>query len=72
MKKQLAQKSVDAYLDNFFNYLMVEKGLSKNTIASYSRDLQKFINYLEKNNRADVSRVTNLEIISFLVEVKSQ
>ncbi len=72
MKKQLAQKSVDAYLDNFFNYLMVEKGLSKNTIESYSRDLQKFINYLEKNNRADVSRVTNLEIISFLVEVKSQ
>jgi integrase/recombinase XerD len=72
MKKQPPQKSVDAYLDNFFNYLMVEKGLSKNTIESYSRDLQKFITYLEKNNRADVSRVTNLEIMSFLVEVKSQ
>ncbi len=31
MKKRLAQNSVDAYLDNFLNYLMVEKGLSKNT-----------------------------------------
>jgi integrase/recombinase XerD len=72
MKKQPPQKSVDAYLDNFFNYLMVEKGLSKNTIESYSRDLQKFITYLEKNNHAEVSRVTNLEIMSFLVEVKSQ
>ena len=61
-----------AFLDNFLNYLMVEKGLSKNTIESYSRDLQKFITYLEKNNRSDISRVTNLEIMSFLVEIKSQ
>ena len=72
MKKQLPKNSVDAYLDNFLNYLMVEKGLSKNTIESYSRDLQKFITYLEKNNRSDISRVTNLEIMSFLVEIKSQ
>ncbi|HPD61334.1 MAG TPA: site-specific tyrosine recombinase XerD [Thermodesulfobacteriota bacterium] len=63
---------MDAYLDNFLNYLMVEKGLAKNTIESYSRDLQKFITYLEKNNRADVSCVTSLDIMSFLVEVKSQ
>jgi len=72
MKKHLSQKSVDAYLDNFLNYLMVEKGLSKNTIESYSRDLQKFITYLEKNNRVDVSEVANLDIMAFLVEVKSQ
>ena len=72
MKKHRSQKSVDAYLDNFLNYLMVEKGLSKNTIESYSRDLQKFITYLEKNNRVDVTEVTNLDIMAFLVEVKSQ
>jgi integrase/recombinase XerD len=72
MKKHLTHNSTDVYLDNFLNYLVVEKGLSKNTIQSYNRDLQKFITYLEKNNCADVSRVTNLEIISFLVEVKSQ
>lgn len=72
MKKHRSQKSVDAYLDNFLNYLMVEKGLSKNTIESYSRDLQKFITYLEKNNRVDVTEVINLDIMAFLVEVKSQ
>jgi Site-specific recombinase XerD len=72
MKKHPSQNSVDAYLDNFLNYLMVEKGLSKNTIESYSRDLQKFITYLEKNNRTEVSLITNLDIMSFLVEVKSQ
>ena len=72
MKKHCAQNSIDGYLDNFLNYLMVEKGLSKNTIESYSRDVQKFIVYLEKNNCSDVSRITNLDIISFLVEIKSQ
>jgi len=72
MKKHLSHNSVDAHLDNFLNYLMIEKGLSKNTIENYSRDLQKFITYLEKNNCADLGRVTNLHIMSFLVEVKSQ
>src|SRR4030042_5903805 len=72
MKKHSPKNSIDAYLDNFLNYLTVEKGLSKNTIESYSRDLQKFITYLEKNNCTDVSRITNLDIMSFLVEIKSQ
>jgi integrase/recombinase XerD len=72
MMKHSPKNSIDAYLDNFLNYLMVEKGLSKNTIESYSRDLQKFITYLEKNNCTDVSRITNLDIMSFLVEIKSQ
>ena len=57
MKKQPPQKSVDAYLDNFLNYLMVEKGLSKNTIESYSRDLQKFTTYLEKNKGEKLKKV---------------
>lgn len=72
MKDQISRKSVDAYLDNFLHYLIVEKGLSKNTLESYSRDLQKFINFLEQNNIPDIDQVTNLEIMSFLLAIKSQ
>ena len=29
---------MDHYLDLFLNYLLVEKGLTKNTLEAYSRD----------------------------------
>ena len=32
--------------NSYFNFLLVEKGLSKNTLAAYKRDLNKFDQYL--------------------------
>jgi len=63
---------IDKHIDNFFNYIVIEKGLSNNTVVSYSRDLRKFIDFLGKNEISDLSRVTNVHIVSFLVELKSQ
>jgi len=37
---------MDRYLDLFLNYLLVEKGAAANTIAAYSRDLAKYLNFL--------------------------
>ena len=39
------------HLVDFFNYLSIEKGLSKNTISSYQRDLQKYFEYLSINSQ---------------------
>lgn len=36
-------------LSNFFNFLSIEKGLSKNTITAYRRDLDRFFHYLSIN-----------------------
>jgi len=38
----------DRLLDEFLNHLTVEKGLSKNTIEAYSRDIIKYFTFLEK------------------------
>ena len=35
-------------LDQFISHLRVERGLSENTVSSYSSDLVKYFNYLEK------------------------
>ncbi|MBW1678598.1 MAG: site-specific tyrosine recombinase XerD [Deltaproteobacteria bacterium] len=68
----MKKSSFDTYIDNFSNYLIVERGLAKNTLESYSRDLQKFINYLDKKGVQDLAQVSNLNVMSFLLELKSQ
>ena len=37
----------DELLDRFINFLRVEKGLSPNTLESYSRDLVGYLRFLE-------------------------
>ena len=37
----------DELLDRFINFLRVEKGLSRNTLESYSRDLVGYLRFLE-------------------------
>jgi integrase/recombinase XerD len=34
-------------VERYFSYLAVEKGLSKNTLEAYRRDLKKFTSFLE-------------------------
>lgn len=36
---------MDRHIDQFINYIAVEKGLSLNTVAAYSQDLQKLSNF---------------------------
>ena len=59
----------DSNLRSFFDYLFIEKGLSKNTIKAYGVDLKGFINWLNNNKKIKYTKVTELQInnyISFL------
>ena len=38
---------LDTALDRFLDYIVVEKGLSPNTVASYARDLRGYIDTIE-------------------------
>ncbi|MFH1855618.1 MAG: site-specific tyrosine recombinase XerD [Candidatus Omnitrophota bacterium] len=52
-------------IEDFLNYLSVERGLSGNTIYNYRFDLDKFFDYLNKIKKTDINGV-NKEIISAL------
>jgi integrase/recombinase XerD len=53
----------------FLDYLAVEKGLSKNTLESYGRDIGKYANFLEKkgvNSFSEAGRTEMRELVESL------
>ena len=49
----------------YLNYLAVERGLSKNTISAYRRDLGYFLSYLSHASLTDFSNVRAEDVLSF-------
>lgn len=39
---------MNRYLDEFINYIMIERGLSKNTYKSYKKDIEKYLFFVDK------------------------
>ncbi|MBI2353593.1 MAG: site-specific tyrosine recombinase XerD [Deltaproteobacteria bacterium] len=58
------------YLDLFISYLSVEKGLSANTQEAYSRDLARYLDFLERQGRTTPATVKSSDIASFLGKLK--
>lgn len=59
------------FIDSFFTNLVVEKGLSKNTIESYRRDIKNFNNFLlnkKISSPNDIKYNNILEFISSLTD----
>ncbi len=57
---------MDVFFDNFINYIKVERGLSDNTVESYSRDLVRFSRFLDDLNISPVM-ITPDQIVQFVV-----
>lgn len=60
------------YLDLFLSYLVVEKGLSDNTLEAYNRDIERYLSFLERQNIAQPGRIRPLDIASFLAWLKEK
>lgn len=57
-------------LQSFIRFLSVERGLSKNTLESYERDLQQFVNYLERQGITAWKETSKANIVGFLSQLK--
>ena len=62
---------IDNAIDNFINYIASEKGLSRNTISSYSTDLKKFSDFMHSAGITDVSGIKTDGILDFLKSLKT-
>lgn len=61
---------MDRTLQDFIHYLSVEKGLAKNTLESYNRDLCGFIAYLKQSGVQNVEDTSRTAIIGYLASLQ--
>jgi integrase/recombinase XerD len=60
------------HLQDFLNYLQVDRGYSQNTILTYSRHNRKFIEFLIKENINDITEVTEDLFIKHLSAIQKK
>ncbi|HWG00458.1 MAG TPA: site-specific tyrosine recombinase XerD [Trebonia sp.] len=54
----------------YLQYLTVERGLAANTLASYRRDLRRYVATLAGRGRADLDEVTTADVAEFLAALR--
>ncbi len=63
---------MDHLTQEYLDYLIIEKGLSPNSLASYSADLVQFITFLEKNKINDLNEVDTAVILAWLIDLSKK
>ncbi len=59
------------YLDNFLNYLKVEKGLSLHTLDAYGRDLANYLEFLQNAAVTSPDKIGQQQVLRFLAAQKT-
>lgn len=63
---------MDGYVNEFINYLAVERGLAQNTLESYGRDLRQFQNYLMSSQIDIVKDSSRNTILTYLNSLQTK
>jgi integrase/recombinase XerD len=64
--------SLDLQLDVFQHYLLVEKGLARNTLEAYVGDVQRFCHYLSQQGTSPVQLLTRDDVMGYLAARRQQ
>jgi integrase/recombinase XerD len=60
---------MDHLIEKYIDFLIIEKGLSHNSIESYSSDLSGYGDFLEKNNILDMAQADTTVILAWLIHL---
>lgn len=57
--------AIEAAVASYLDHLSIERGVSRNTLAAYTRDLARYSSYLQAHGVADLGDVTPTHIADF-------
>lgn len=60
------------YLSEYLEYIEIEKGLAKNTIEAYRRDLSEFLDFCKTKGANDISDIKRSHLNSFILDLREQ
>jgi len=63
--------NLSRFQDLFIDYLISERGYSRNTIDSYSRELSRFIEFVEEKADGDIKSIGQTHILDYLKHLSS-
>jgi len=63
---------MDMLIDHFIHFLAVEKGLSRNTLESYQRDMVAYTSYLREQGVTKIEDSTRAQIIGYLMSLQQK
>ena len=66
------KKMGNAFVEEFLDYLAVERGLAENTILAYRSDLKKYTDFLEGNGIAEPTNAARKDVTLFLMSLKDK
>jgi integrase/recombinase XerD len=59
-------------IDEYMNFLAVEKGVSINTLEAYGRDLNRHVTYLDEKGIGNIKDISSDDIVAFLGSLRKK
>jgi integrase/recombinase XerD len=62
-------KNLTQLVEDYLRHLSIERGLAKNSVLAYRRDLKNYLLFLENSGLKDVSAITEAVVASYLSHI---
>lgn len=63
---------MESLLDEFLTFIAVEKGLSKNTVSSYQRDLESYLSFLKQEKINNANKIKEEDVTEFISNLSKE
>jgi integrase/recombinase XerD len=63
---------MERWIDSYMNYITVERGLSKNTLDSYSGDLVRYQSFLGGLGIVEIEETSKMEVMTYLLSLRKR